>query len=150
MAGAASAARRHLCLGSSVSVQPVSSSSSSSAVIGGGSAAVAPAAAPRRGHLHPHRHRPARGGVAARASADEDAPRSGAEQLGPDVAAGIRDVQDNLAWRPATVTRNEACSLDGSQRLLHLSVSDDVRAARGVGGRCGEDEREREPRARAK
>jgi hypothetical protein len=47
-------------------------------------------------------------------------------KLGPNVAAGIRDVQQSLEWRTATVMRNDAISLDGGQRLLHLSVPDDV------------------------
>lgn len=59
-----------------------------------------------------------------RASAsDEDMPEA---KLGPNVAAGIRDVQRSLEWRMATVTRNDAINLDGRQRLLHLSVPDDV------------------------
>ncbi|KIY96852.1 hypothetical protein MNEG_11111 [Monoraphidium neglectum] len=69
--------------------------------------------------------RPRRRAAPPRASAGEegDMPES---KLGPNVAAGIRDVQQSLEWRTATVMRNDAISLDGGQRLLHLSVPDDV------------------------
>ncbi|GBF91942.1 hypothetical protein Rsub_04666 [Raphidocelis subcapitata] len=58
-----------------------------------------------------------------------------AARLGPNVAAGIRDVQRSLEWRPATVTRNDAVSLDGGQRLMHLSVEDDYVGLRFPGER---------------
>jgi len=64
--------------------------------------------------------------IAPRASSadDESLPEP---RLGPNVAAGIKDVQQSLEWRTATVTRNDAANLNGGQRLLHLSVTDDVR-----------------------
>lgn len=47
-------------------------------------------------------------------------------KLGPNVAAGIKDVRTSLTWRPATVIKNEGANVDGSHRLLHISVSDEV------------------------
>eukprot|EP00877_Chromochloris_zofingiensis_P009122 jgi/Chrzof1/4463/Cz14g14060.t1 len=47
-------------------------------------------------------------------------------KLGPNVAAGIKDVKESLTWSTATVTRNEAVNLDGSHRLLHISISEEV------------------------
>jgi hypothetical protein len=82
-----------------------------------------------------------RGVVAHAAASDDDQPEP---KLGPNVAAGIRDVQKRLEWRAATVTRNDAASLDGGQRLLHLSVADDVRLSGhgvvyGLHGSCHTD-----------
>jgi hypothetical protein len=81
----------------------------------------------------------ARTRVLAHAANDDDSLPE--PKLGPNVAAGIRDVQRSLEWRTATVTRNDALNLDGGQRLLHLSVTDDVSSGAGlceivvVGGR---------------
>lgn len=60
-----------------------------------------------------------------RASSSDDAEVQEGK-LGPNVAAGIRDVQHSLEWRTATVMRNDGLNLNGGQRLLHLSVPDDV------------------------
>lgn len=63
--------------------------------------------------------------VIAASAADPD--KLHEEKLGPNVAAGIKDVKENrLTWSPATVIRNEAVNLDGTHRLLHMSVSEDV------------------------
>lgn len=82
---------------------------------------------PRPAPAAPHAPGRAARPAPQRASSADDPSASG-ERLGPNVAAGIRDVQQSLEWRTATVTRNDAVSLDGSQRLLHLSVPDDVSA----------------------
>lgn len=47
-------------------------------------------------------------------------------KLGPNVLAGVKELKENIKWTPATVIRNDAVSLDGSLRLLHLSVEDHV------------------------
>lgn len=92
---------------------------------------MAPHAAPGRRSGGAHgapRQRPYTAGpapAAAAASEPEDAPEV---KLGPNVAAGIREVQGSLDWRRATVTRNDAADVTGGQRLLHLSVDDDVSA----------------------
>ncbi|KAF6262076.1 hypothetical protein COO60DRAFT_1699496 [Scenedesmus sp. NREL 46B-D3] len=70
------------------------------------------------------RHLPARLGVAVRSSVDPDELHEA--KLGPNVVAGIREVKEKLTWSPATVIRNEAINLNGTHRLLHLSVSDQV------------------------
>uniref|UniRef100_A0A383VD77 FAD-binding FR-type domain-containing protein n=1 Tax=Tetradesmus obliquus TaxID=3088 RepID=A0A383VD77_TETOB len=70
------------------------------------------------------RHVPARPEVAVRSSVDPDELHEA--KLGPNVVAGIREVKEKLTWSPATVIRNEAINLDGTHRLLHLSVSDEV------------------------
>lgn len=49
------------------------------------------------------RHR--RAGLAVRSSADPDDLHE--TKLGPNVAAGIKDVKEGLQWSPATVIRNE-------------------------------------------
>jgi hypothetical protein len=87
-----------------------------------------------------------RGLVACYASEDE----LHETKLGPNVASGIKEVKEKLTWSPATVMRNEcaqqcacwlaflslltilycrAVNLNGTHRLLHLSVSDEVRYA---------------------
>jgi hypothetical protein len=43
--------------------------------------------------------------VVARSSVDPDELHE--NKLGPNVAAGIKDVKNTLSWRPATVIRNE-------------------------------------------
>lgn len=102
--------------------------------------------APHAQQQHPQqkqrRHHPRLRGslIAPRASSadDESLPEP---RLGPNVAAGIKDVQQSLEWRTATVTRNDAANLNGGQRLLHLSVTDDVDKLYGrqMGGRNASD-----------
>eukprot|EP00878_Enallax_costatus_P008536 GHUV01008924.1.p1 GENE.GHUV01008924.1~~GHUV01008924.1.p1 ORF type:complete len:243 (+),score=14.53 GHUV01008924.1:144-872(+) len=68
------------------------------------------------------RHRKA--STVVRSSADPDDLHE--TKLGPNVAAGINDVKKRLQWSPGTVIRNDSANLDGTHRLLHLSVADEV------------------------
>eukprot|EP00879_Flechtneria_rotunda_P026022 GHRR01027696.1.p1 GENE.GHRR01027696.1~~GHRR01027696.1.p1 ORF type:complete len:252 (+),score=27.77 GHRR01027696.1:140-895(+) len=89
-------------------------------------------ARPGRPHAAVMRKRPgllinvpgSRKAAQVRSSADPDDLHE--TKLGPNVAAGIKDVKERLTWSPATVLRNEAVNLDGTHRLLHISVSDEV------------------------
>ncbi|GFR40372.1 hypothetical protein Agub_g920 [Astrephomene gubernaculifera] len=48
-------------------------------------------------------------------------------KLGPNVLASVKDLRDGgVKWGAATVVRNDAQSLDGRVRVLHLSVADHV------------------------
>lgn len=66
---------------------------------------------------------PLRPAVHVRSTEDENLHEA---KLGPNVLAGIKDVKEHLKWLSATVIRNDAVSLDGGTRLLHLSVPDHV------------------------
>lgn len=70
-----------------------------------GAAAHAPAAAPQpavRGRARPPGRR---GRLLVRSSADPDGLHEA--KLGPNVAAGRKEVKEKLTWGPATVIRNE-------------------------------------------
>ncbi|KAG2438333.1 hypothetical protein HYH02_011029 [Chlamydomonas schloesseri] len=47
-------------------------------------------------------------------------------KLGPNVLASVKDLKSGVKWGTATVVRNDAANLDGSVRVLHLSVADHV------------------------
>jgi len=47
-------------------------------------------------------------------------------KLGPNVIASVRQLRDSVRWTPATVIQNDSANLDGSVRLLHVSVADHV------------------------
>ncbi|KAG2488488.1 hypothetical protein HYH03_012992 [Edaphochlamys debaryana] len=48
-------------------------------------------------------------------------------KLGPNVLASVKDLKEGgVKWGAATVVRNDSANLDGSVRVLHLSVSDHV------------------------
>ncbi|KAG2429604.1 hypothetical protein HXX76_010837 [Chlamydomonas incerta] len=47
-------------------------------------------------------------------------------KLGPNVIASVKDLKSGVKWGTATIVRNDAANLDGSVRVLHLSVADHV------------------------
>jgi hypothetical protein len=48
------------------------------------------------------------------------------ERLGPQAVTSLRELKEGAHWAPATVLRNDAVSLDGGSRMLHLSIADDA------------------------
>eukprot|EP00798_Chlamydomonas_sp_ICE-L_P031293 gene31293-6441_t len=47
-------------------------------------------------------------------------------KLGAQVISSITQLKENVKWSTATIMRNDAASLDGTVRLLHVSVEDHV------------------------
>jgi len=72
--------------------------------------------------------RPAPPAASRRSPPPEDDRRGSGheERLGPQAVTSLRELREGAHWALATVLRNDAVSLDGGSRMLHLSIADDA------------------------
>lgn len=59
-------------------------------------------------------------------SCNKDDEKLHESKLGPNVVSSVRGLKEDVKWSSATVIRNDGVNGDGSCRLLHLSVEDQV------------------------